>query len=70
MINFLGDIDLGNGNKTDDDAKHSNVIMIKARISIVPPFDILKVRTHYDYCNTNLFNNSVYANFDGGVTYV
>ena len=59
-------MNLKDGNETDDDIMQSIVIMVKARVSIDPPSDILEIRAHFDYCNINLFGNSVYVIIDGG----
>ena len=66
LVNSLGDMDIGDGNDIDDDAMQSHAFMVKARVFMGPVSDVLDVSAHFDSCNTDLFNNSVYAISDGG----
>ena len=40
--------------------------MVKQRVSIDPPSDILEVRAHFEYEDNDMFKDSAYAISDGG----
>ena len=67
LVNSIADMELSDDEDTDDDELHTSVYMVKTRIPIDPPSDVLEVRAHFEYCDTSLYNNNkIYAISDGG----
>jgi len=66
LVNSLGDIELSDGNETDDDMLETSVFMVKHRIAMDPPSDIIDVKAHFEYCDVETGNNKLYAITDGG----
>ena len=66
LVNSLDDINLSDDNKTDDDMLETSVFMVKQRIAMDPPSDIIDVKAHFEYCDMDTGNNKLYAITDGG----
>ena len=66
LVNSLGSMDVSDGDNTDDDVLQSSAFMVKQRLSIDPPSDILEVKAHFEYVMNPNIQNSVYAISDGG----
>ena len=66
LVNSLADLDMNSDDDTDNDAIDVNAYMVKCRIPLEPPSDILDVRAHFEYIDHALFNDSIYAISDGG----
>ena len=69
LVNSIADMDLGElyeDEDTDDDELQTSAYMVKTRVPVDPPSDVLDVRAHFEYCDNSLFNKKIYAISDGG----
>ena len=67
LVDSLADLDIySDGEDTDDDAIDTSAYMVKTRVPLEPPSDILDVKAYFEYIDHALFNDSIYAISDGG----
>ena len=65
MGNSLGDMDLSDGNETDDDTLDTSVLMVTQKTAMDPLSDIINVKAHFEYCYVDARNNKLYAFTNG-----
>lgn len=68
LVNSSGDMNLEDREEeTDDEILHSTyTYMVKQRVSVDPPSDVIDVKAHFEYGDTKAFKDSDYAISDGG----
>ena len=68
LLNSIADMDLSDDEDTDDDdmIQSSYGYMVKQRIAIDPPSDIIDIKAHFEYGDTAALKDTIYAISDGG----
>jgi hypothetical protein len=66
LVNSLADLNMDSDDDTDNEAIDIHPYMVRTRLPLEPPSDILDVRAHFEYIDHALFNDSIYAISDGG----
>src|SRR6187200_2710622 len=66
LVNSLADMTVDDDEDTDDDAMNCNAYMTRSWIPLDLPEDDIDIRAHFEYIDTSMFNDNIYAISDGG----
>ena len=66
LVNSIGNMDIDDEEDTDDDEMAYSAHMVRHRIAMDAPSDVIDVRAHFEYGDTECFKNVLYAISDGG----
>ncbi len=68
LVSSMNDIDLGDmdSESTDDNMLDHSINMVRGTIPIDPPSDVIDLKAHFEYIDSNFCDDMIYAISDGG----
>ena len=64
LVSSIGNMDIDDEDDTDDDEMAYSAHMVRHRVAMDAPSDVIDVRAHFEYGDTECFKNALYAIFD------